>query len=227
MLLDFLFPKFCLGCRKRGTYLCQDCLAGLKPASSFCPICGKPAIDGVTHFKCHSPLALDGVVSIWVYQFLVRRLILTLKYQFAFSLAGDLAKVASSVLEINHPLMFLDQVLLVSIPAAEKRVRWRGFNQTEIIGRLIAQHFGWRFSPNLLYRKKTVRPQTGLKREERLKNIKGVFGVNPQFGQVLKEGCQIIVFDDVWTTGATLREAGKVLKRKGFQTVWGLTLAKT
>jgi len=78
------------------------------------------------------------------------------KYQFAFSLASDLAKAASSVLEANHPLMFLDKVLLVSIPAAEERVRWRGFNQTEIIGRLIAQRFGWRFSPNLLYRKRRL-----------------------------------------------------------------------
>lgn len=227
MIIDFLFPKKCLGCAKAGKYICDSCIEKIPTVSSFCFVCGRPAIDGVTHFKCKRKLSLDGVVVIWSYSGVLRKAILALKYKFAYEVARDLVSASYGFLESNYPLMFLKNVLLISIPAAKKRVNWRGFNQTEIMGRMIAEHFGWRFSSNLLLRKKFYRPQTELKGRERRKNIKGAFEINPQYEKVLKDDPQIVIFDDILTTGSTLKEAGKVLKRKGFKTVWGLVLAKS
>jgi ComF family protein len=227
MILDFLFPKKCLGCGKMGSYVCNRCLEDVPKISSFCFVCGRPSIDGVTHFKCKKKLSLDGVVAIWSYTGVLRKAILALKYKFAYEAAEDLVFSSFSFLESNYPLMFLKNVLLVSIPTAKKRNNWRGFNQTEIMGRMIAKHFGWKFSSNLLLRRKFFRSQTELKGKERRKNIKGAFEVNPQYKKVLESNPSIVIFDDVLTTGSTLKEAGKVLKRKGFKNVWGLVLAKS
>lgn len=227
MIIDFLFPKRCLGCGKKGKYICDFCLKKVPTISSFCFVCGRPSIDGVTHFKCRRKLSLDGVVAIWSYEGVLRKAILALKYKFAYEIAQDLITGAFDFLESNYPLMFLKNVLLVSIPAARKRVNWRGFNQTEIMGKIIASHFGWKFSSNLLIREEFFHPQTGLKGEQRRKNVRGVFKVNPHYDKILSVDPQLIIFDDVLTTGSTLKEAGKVLKRKGFRTVWGLVLAKT
>jgi ComF family protein len=227
MLFDFLFPKICVGCGQKGKYICSSCLEEVGVVSSFCPVCSEASIDGVTHFKCQKKLSIDGIVAVWSYRGVIRKAILALKYKFIYDLAKDLAFLSFEFLESNYSLMNLHNVVLIPIPLARKRIRWRGFNQTEILGRLIARHFGWKFSSNLLLRKKFDKPQTGLSREERKKNAKGVFSINPYFQKDLAGNLQAVVFDDVYTTGSTLKEAAKVLKRNGFKTVWGLVLAKS
>ncbi len=227
MFLDLVFPKKCVSCRKTGSYICKKCQKDISFAHSFCPVCGKRAIDGLTHFGCRKKLGLDGVVCLWDYHGVIRKAILTLKYKFTFDLARELCFLGYPAIEENFSLSFLKNKILVPIPLSSRRKKWRGFNQTEILGKTIALHFGWRFSPNLLLRKKFVRPQTGLGKKERSKNIRGSFEVNPEYRKILGENVQIVIFDDVWTTGATLREACKVLKRKSFPVVWGFTLAKT
>jgi len=116
---------------------------------------------------------------------------------------------------------------LVPIPLNKKRSNWRGFNQTELLGRMIASSFGWKFSSNLLLRKKFTKPQAGLGKKERRKNVKDAFAINPQFAKIKNDNLEVVIFDDVFTTGSTLKEACKVLKRNGFKTVWGLVLAKS
>lgn len=227
MILDFIFPKKCVFCRRSGDYLCKRCLSDVKTVEPFCPVCGKNAVDGATHFGCRRKFGLDGVVSIWGYSGVIRKAILRLKYKFTSDLADELSLIAFPYIEKNFSLSFLKNKILVPVPLSSRRERWRGFNQTELLGRIIAKHFGWKFSSNLLLRKKFIRPQTGLGKKERSKNIRGNFCVNSECEELLNKDVQIVVFDDVWTTGSTLREAAKTLKRKGFATVWGFTLAKT
>ncbi len=227
MLLDLVFPKRCVSCKKTGSYICKKCRKDISFAEPFCPVCGKRAIDGVTHFGCKKKLGLDGVVCIWNYSGVIRKAILALKYKFTFDLASELCLLARSSIKQNFSLSFLKDKILVPIPLSSGRKKWRGFNQTEILGKTLSEHFGWRFSSNLLLRKKFVRPQTGLGKKERSKNIRGNFQVNPEYKKILRKNVQIVLFDDVWTTGATLKEACKTLKRKGFPVVWGFTLAKT
>jgi competence protein ComFC len=80
----------------------------------------------------------------------------------------------------------------------------------------------WKFAPDLLIREVATKPQVGLKREERLKNIKSAFSLNPKYNI---QNTLYIIFDDVYTTGTTIKEACRVLKKAGAEEVWGLTIA--
>ena len=84
---------------------------------------------------------------------------------------------------------------------------------------------GWEFIPGLLVKKAPTPPQTQLSRQERKKNVVGVFSLNPSHKNVVL-GNKLILFDDVWTTGFTLKEAAEVLKQAGAKSVWGLTLSR-
>ena len=157
---------------------------------------------------------------------MVRKAILGLKYKFASQIAEDLVEFVINNLE-KSKLTFGKKARFTTIPLYWRRENWRGFNQSELMGRAISSKLGWDFKPDLLKREKFARPQTELKKEERVKNIRGAFSLNPDY-QSLAIGHQpLILFDDVWTTGATIKEAAKVLKRNGAKKVWGLTLART
>ena len=156
---------------------------------------------------------------------MVRKAILGLKYKFASQIAEDLAEFVINNLE-KSKLTFGKNARFTTIPLYWRRENWRGFNQSELIGRAISSKLGWDFKPDLLKREKFVKPQTELRGEERRQNIRGVFALNPDLSNV-KSQRSIVLFDDVWTTGATIKEAAKVLKRAGAKQVWGLTLART
>ena len=89
---------------------------------------------------------------------------------------------------------------------------------------MIAYKLNWTFIPDLLT-KKSTKTQTGLTGKERRANPRGAFGLN-RLGVIPKDS-QLLIFDDVWTTGSTVKEAAKILKRNGFLYVSGLTIAQT
>ncbi|MCJ7805252.1 hypothetical protein MUP46_01240 [Patescibacteria group bacterium] len=179
----------------------------------------------MTHSKCLRKLGLDGQISLWGYSGVARKAILALKYKLAREVAKELARRA--VENINkRRLVFPKNPVLIPIPLYWYRGNVRGFNQSEEIGKLIAKDLGWEFAPDLIIRTASTVPQAGLKRKERLKNLRGVFALNPRY-HIRDTGYSFVLFDDVWTTGSTIKEAGKALKRKGAFSVWGFTLAVT
>lgn len=227
-LLDLLFPRKCLGCGKNGQYFCSQCLNLLSlEYQKICPVCEKPSVTGQTHPVCLSRQSLDGLTSIFTYKGMIRRAITKLKYRFVSDLAVALVEAFLSF--CGEDLAFSkfcqrEKVSLVSIPLHPARKRWRGFNQSELLGKMIAQNLGIGFSPDLLIRVKNTTPQMTLREKDRQQNIKDAFSVSRNVQ--LSQFPNILLFDDVWTTGATLKEATKVLKRKGVKQVWGLTLAR-
>ena len=227
-ILDFLFPQKCLGCGRTGGYFCSQCLnfVSLK-RERICPVCEKPAIGGQTHPGCLASQSLDGLTSIFVYKGLVRKAITKLKYRFVSDLAQDLVELFLSFCGEDKTFSRICQnkgVVLVPIPLHQERERWRGFNQAELLSKMIAENLGIGFLPDLLIRAKNTRPQTKLNEKERQKNIKDAFQIS--LNSSIAQSLNILLFDDVWTTGATLKEAGKVLKKGGAGKVWGLTLAR-
>ncbi|PJE67208.1 hypothetical protein COU95_03625 [Candidatus Shapirobacteria bacterium CG10_big_fil_rev_8_21_14_0_10_40_9] len=239
-ILDFLFPKKCLGCSKVGGYFCSDCLnlVSLDP-ERICPVCERPSIGGQTHPGCLTSTSLDGLTSIFAYKGIIKKGIGKLKYRFVSDLATDLVEVFLA--SCGEDKTFSDFCLekhpvLVPIPLHPKREKWRGFSQTKLLGKLISENFGLPFLPDLLQRTKNTRPQVELKGKERQKNVDGVFRVGFTRGRVSHNQCQskpivvvpssVLLFDDVWTSGATLKEAARILKRAGAKKVWGLTLAR-
>ncbi len=249
-ILDFLFPRRCLGCGKTGGYFCSDCLNLVSlDRERICPVCERPSIGGQTHPGCLTSTTLDGLTSIFAYKGIIKKGIAKLKYRFVSDLATDLVEVflASCGEDKTFSAFCLkEHPVLVPIPLHPKREKWRGFNQSALLGKMIAENLGIDFSSDLLLRIKNTRPQIELKEKARQKNIKGAFSVNPRATQeslqsyptvcVSHNQCQsrpitvmpsnVLLFDDVWTSGATLKEAARILKRAGAKIVWGLTLAR-
>ena len=154
---------------------------------------------------------------------MIRKTILAIKYKFTYDVASGLAEAC--VIKLwNTPITTLgrDEAILVPIPLHKSRERWRGFNQSEKIGELVAKGLGWEFSPDLLVRKIATKSQTELKKKDRKGNVRGVFAINANYPLL---STSYLLFDDVWTTGSTLKEACRALKQNGVKTVWGLTIA--
>jgi len=224
-LLDLVFPKTCLGCRREGNYICSNCVAKVRLAKPICPNCERPSIDGATHIRCQKKLGLDGLISIWEYEGVVRKAILALKYKYATDIASLLnCFVVEQLRSLNSRFMIPDSGLLVPIPLHWHRQNVRGFNQSVEVGKSIAEAMDWKFTPDLLIKKQPTISQAELKGDERRQNLKGVFEVSPSI--VVSQYPSILLFDDVFTTGSTLKEAAKVLKRAGVEKVWGLTIAR-
>lgn len=216
-LLDFIFPKKCVGCRRYGGYICQDCMVVVRFAQPICPICQRAAIGGRTHPGCASKYGLDGLIVGCCYNGPVKSAIRLVKYRWHFDVAKVLVDIASeNIWKFKMPTHYV----LVPIPLHVSRQRWRGFNQAEKICEILEKKFGVRYQ-RLLKRSVATRTQVGLSRDERKKNIKGAFEV---VGQIEK-GMRIILVDDVFTTGSTMSEACRVLKAAGAGEVWGMAVA--
>ena len=201
-LFNFLFPKKCLECGREGKYICKECFQKVPPS-------------GWTDKE---------VFSLYRYQGVIRKAIIALKYKFALDIARELADLCvERLLTTNH----WPSAILVPVPLYWYRQNFRGFNQSEEIGKTIAQKMGWKFIPDLVIRKKFTAPQTELSGPARRRNLKDVFALNPNYLSTdLLIYSSIIVFDDVLTTGSTLKEAAKVLRNTGVKTIWGLTIAR-
>lgn len=227
-LLDLVFPIKCLECGTSSKYICADCISKVKTPPVLCYKCLRPSFDGATHAKCGGPLSLDGVSSLWRYEGVVRKAIIALKYKYATKVANEILVNAENALA-KIKLCFPRNSVLVPIPSHWYRKNYRGFNQTELFGEKAAFLLGLKYEPNLLTRRAGT-SQVSLKGKDRSKNIRRAFFISPNIpvSQYLttKGRIRILLFDDVWTTGSTMKEACKVLKRKGADKVWGLTIAR-
>ncbi len=231
-VLDTLFPKFCLGCGTEGGFLCLDCQAGLKPAKSQnCIACKKPAAFGLTHPGCQTPFGADGLVSFFDYRDdeKVANTLIKGKYSFLPEVYEILGGLIAQKIRIDPAFSYLTSYItnsiLIPIPLHSSRRRWRGFNQAEILCHSLAKQLGLPVV-NALIRKKSTKTQKDLKKEERLRNIQDAFTISPNFQAFNFKSTNVILVDDVTTTGATLREAAKVLKRQGIAQVICLAAAR-
>jgi ComF family protein len=215
-IFDLIFPVKCLECGKPGRYVCDNCLKKVEQVK-----------------QTRTP-NFDRVFSVWRYDGVIRKAILALKYKFALDIAKELAdRFVESYQKFSLPV--LDKAVLVPVPIHWRRENWRGFNQSEEVGKLIAQKFGWQFEPNLLTKKKSTISQTELSRANRFLSPHNSFALSPDYslvptnfrvGQAPLIAQCLVLFDDVFTTGATLSEAAKVLQIAGYRNVWGMTLTR-
>ena len=222
-ILDLFFPKTCLSCGKEGKYICSNCVAQVPVLKSVCPYCEKPSIDGLTHIKCQRKYGIDGLTSIWDYEGVIRKAILALKFKYSTEVGIELSDVFVQYLKSTRYLL-PKNTTLVPIPLYWHRENIRGFNQSEVIGKLIAKEMGWGFNPDLLIKKKSTKSQVELSVAERKENLQDVFAVSSL--NIQNTNPNILLFDDVFTTGSTLKEAAKVLKHASVEKVWGLTIAR-
>ena len=223
-LLDIIFPKRCIGCKKFGDYLCSNCFPKLSYAEySLCFICQRGTLDGRTHPRCRSATTIDGVFVGLVYNNISRRLITALKYRpYLADLAPYLTDILAEQLIQNE--LFVTSLspdsIFVPVPLHASRLRQRGYNQSELLGKALAKKFSLKCLP-LLERTRKTKSQVGLNKEERRKNMHDAFSIKK--GATLPK--VVFLVDDVVTSGATLLEAARVLKKAGVKEVYGIALA--
>lgn len=227
-ILDILFPKYCVNCRKSGEFLCPNCFGKLSyEVNSICIICARPSYNSLTHPNCRGKNRIEGVFACLVFDKVTKKLIHQFKYEpYLSSLAPFITDLMfDSLIQIEEfiSIQKLD-FILVPIPLSRKKYRSRGYNQAELISRELSKKFGWK-NINLLERVIDTKTQVGLTKEERRDNIHGAFKLFSKFAPKIK-GKNILLIDDVVTTGATFNEATSVLKYAGADKIWGIAFAK-
>jgi ComF family protein len=226
-LLDLIFPKRCVNCGRFGTYICRDCAKLIEYVDKpVCPYCERQAIGGKAHPGCLKKYGLDGLIVVCRYRGPIKGAIVKIKYKWVF----DIEKILVTILASNlWKFDFPTEAVLVPVPLHARRKRWRGFNQAEILGRDLARRFKHPYA-DLLLRNRYTRPQVELKKDKRRENVRGAFALRLATlaqGRIISsvEGKNIILVDDVYTTGATMSECAKVLKRAGAKSVWAMAVA--
>jgi len=227
------FPSLCRVCgellEKPGErVVCGSCLAGLTPSRfAYCVCCGD-FFDGVAEphlcLKCISsrpPYSLHR--SCAVYEGTLRELILLLKYRGYRVLGRDLARFALEALGQDEDLWWgLDAI--IPVPLHPKRKQERGFNQAEVIARELGRAKGLPVLSRTLRRVRNIPAQTSLEADARRRNVSGAFAVRRP---AALKGLAVLLVDDVYTTGSTVKECCRTLRRAGVRSVRVLTLART
>lgn len=210
-----------------GTYICSNCFSYIAfNEAGTCIVCQRAAIGGITHPVCKTRYSPDGVFSSLVYKGVVKKLVYKFKYNPNLtdlkSVLGDLFYEGLIQKEVFYKVMTKNSVL-VPIPLHKSRGRKRGYNQAQILAKGLGKRLNIKIL-DCLDRAKNTKTQVGLKKEEREENIKGAFRIKPNFAKATR-GKQVFLVDDVVTSGATLKEAAKVLKKSGVGKVYCVTLA--
>jgi ComF family protein len=242
-LLDLFFPKFCLGCQKESTYLCDDCRALLDISEfNYCLCEPQGALlssrlppDSKTG-KCSrcSNKKLSGLYFALPYKekTLTKKLIHQFKYQ---PYLKDLAKTLASIL-IEHFVLsgkntneIWGNGVLIPVPLDKNKLKIRGYNQSEELAKELSAVLKIPVISDNLIKIKSTKPQMELSKKERERNLEGAFTVKPAFGPKgypeLQRG-KVFLVDDVYTTGSTMEECARVLRDAGAKSVWGIAIAR-
>ena len=229
-LLDILFPKTCLACGRLGNYICLDCQKKILPINDkFCFYCGGETISHNTHPACQRVDGVDGLFVFFQYHKILRKIIKNIKYRGVKEALDELISLTKSdvyramAATIKAKVGEKRMALVSFIPLSRSRRARRGFNQAELIASRLAKRLGLK-QRGLLIKKKVTTPQASTKdRDQRKINLRGVFKLKKSRQSLPK---MVFLADDVLTTGATIGEATRVLKKAGVRFVFAVTLAK-
>jgi len=239
-----LFPGNCRFCdspliRISRVPVCDECLESIRglPADQLtCDTCGerllRPAdraelFAGIT--KCQAcrqhPPSFEAAVCYGEYDGGLRELIHLLKYEGVRSASSVLGRMLGEAITDIKPQFGTEDPLVIPVPLYGSKLRARGFNQSEVIARAAVKYAGFRSQVNTtaLERIRDTGSQTGMTKPQRQQNMHGAFAViHP--AQVA--GREILLVDDVFTTGATVGECARVLRRAGASKVYVATVAR-
>jgi ComF family protein len=220
-LVDWVFPPACSGCGKIGERWCSSCDQKLIPLQNqICQICGYPVDSGEICEKCSEDRpSFTKLRSIYAYQDELRNALHRLKYSNDLGVGEILGQKCAEFLT----LLNWEVDLILPVPLGKKRRRERGYNQSALIALPLALIMKIPFCSNAILRKKETITQLEFKAEERKKNVKDAFSANPTL--VLEKN--VLIIDDVITTGSTMDACALELKRAGARNVYGLSVART
>ena len=219
--LDLLFPQWCVGCGKEGELLCHSCRRSLpRIMPPLCPRCGRPQPSGILCPSCVGWQAeIDGIRSPFRFNRVIRQAILQLKYKNLRALTQPLAKLLQDYLVTNP----MPGEVLVPVPLHQKRLKERGYNQSRLLAQELAKLINLPVVDDCLIRQRHAPPQARTSTvDERRSNVANAFSCRDHR---LRDK-QVLLIDDVSTSGATLDTCAAALKASGATSVWGLALAR-
>ena len=225
-----LFPPVCAGCRRivsEPGALCGACWPKLRFLEKpYCPVLGTPfaydmgegalSLEAIAH-----PPPFDRLRAAVAYEGIAGQMVRALKY----ADRTDLAPWMARWMQRAGAELLGEADVIVPVPLHRKRFWQRRFNQSAELGRALAKRSGVGFAPEALARRKATRQQVGLKVREREENVRAAFLVPPR-AAALVSGRQVVLIDDVYTTGATVGAAARALKKGGAASVDVLTFAR-
>lgn len=220
--LDLLYPPRCVGCDKEGRFVCSTCLESLpRLVAPYCLRCAQPIAHGDTCPRClESPLDIDGIRAPFLMEGTIREGVHRLKYNNLRAIAPILGGLLADYLNAQQLLV----QALVPVPLHHERERRRGYNQAYLLAKEAGKRLGVPVIPQVLSRLSNTPPQAkSLSAQERKANVQGSFRCPHPF---LVNGLEVVLVDDVCTTGATLEACARALKEAGAASVWGLALAR-
>ena len=226
---ELVFPSFCLECEKKLPcldlpLLCNDCLTNIKYITSpKCTCCGAPFQTGQDHLcsLCmKKSFAFDLARAAVYYREPITKLISALKFNGTLTGLATLAQLAQSAPNITN---LSEPDIILPVPLHIQRLRERGFNQALVIAQVCFPTSKQKIIRNILLRHQATSYQTALSGAKRRKNLIGAFSLkNPE--QIKNKN--ILLVDDVFTTGSTVHECAKVLRKAAAKRIEVFTLTR-
>ena len=199
--LDLIAPHYCRGCGRVGSILCIRCKKNIiNNYQNYCPFCKYPSSSCICTEHCNFPpayiIAKRGS--------LISSLARDLKYNSVRSAARPLAEILNAVLPTFH-----NTLIIVPLPTISPHIRKRGLDHTLLISKHLSKmRKNTKVSRLLLRTNKTT--QVGSNRKQRLSQAKNAYSINPAI--TIKKDVTYLLLDDVWTTGASIKAATKILQ---------------
>ena len=224
-LIDILFPRVCFSCdiRLKGKekILCSDCEDSLQFLTEVCEICGSSENPSDCPVCNSNKFVFDKARSVFIFSKTIQNLIHELKYNEMKRISKYLGKYVSEYLHLFQLFKNVDIIAPVPLHLVKKRAR--GFNQAEFLSKEISRHVNWLHIPSLVLRNRFTDTQTKLNRKQRQENVSEAFTLNTKFNILNKN---ILIVDDVFTTGATANSICKLLKKNHAGKIYVLTIAR-
>ena len=208
--------------------ICDECLSGFDRLSHpFCTICGVPFKSKVEEdHLCEKCLRkrpyYDLLRAPYLYEDKIMDAVHLIKYSGKSTILKTLGPLLGAF--VKDLIGDTKDMVLIPVPLHKKKLKQRGFNQSVLIAKAVSAFIGAEPELYTLTRIKYTESQTGLSLEQRRKNVKGAFEVR---GDKVIHGKTVILVDDVATTGNTVNECARMLKKAGSKKVYGLVLART
>ena len=211
--LNFLYPPKCSICNKLDkNYICNSCYKGLKVQE-------RNELNKVQNKEFNE--------HFWLFEYknVIREKIIDYKFNdksYVYRMFVEL------ILKNDEALNYIKLYdIIVPVPIHKKRLKQRGYNQSELIAKDICKQLRLDCKANIIKKVKNIIAQSTLNKEQRLENVKGAYKLNINSDDLpYLEGKKILLIDDVYTTGSTLNECAKVLKCINDVSVGALTIAK-
>lgn len=247
---ETFFPRFCGGCRKEGSFLCEPCFSTIlqgRRQSQVCGHCGvRETPEGRLCFGCSGAISHDGIFAALHYDDpLVAHIIHLFKYRFIRELGTPLGTILATAL-LQSELPIPDAIL--PVPLHPRRKRWRGWNQADILARSLTRNFPQDITPpildDMLIRNRFTTPQMSLRDKNiRKKNMEGAFQTitgnqsspagyrqrgrqdTPKEASNIR-GKSFWIVDDVAASGSTIAACARTLKEHGARHVFGIVVAR-